>query len=271
MSDICYEDVSFVLSECQHRYGPQVHVLNSPYLLTLLAQLGSPETQQPQVSALVRFIYRDLVTHILNREFPRRRACVPTRMQQMTPAGVYEGDVIEPKVRAVSVNIARAGTVPSETTYELLNMVLEPKLVRQDHIVMSRVVDAAGHVVGSTIGVAKIGGRVDDAYVIFPDPMGATGGSLSTAISLYKHNVGGSPRKIICANLIMTPEFIRKMTSTHPDVILYAVRLDRGLSPPDVLRRVPGEAWDQERGLDDKQYIVPGAGGMGEVMNNSFV
>ena len=36
---------------------------------------------------------------------------------------------------------------------------------------------------GSNIGGAKIGGDIDDAFVLFPDPMGATGGSLSTAIS----------------------------------------------------------------------------------------
>ena len=32
-----------------------------------------------------------------------------------------------------------------------------------------------------------------------------------------------------------------------------------------------GERWSEERGLTDKHYIVPGGGGLGEVMNNSFV
>jgi len=49
------------------------------------------------------------------------------------------------------------------------------------------------------------------------------------------------------------------------------MRLDRGLSPPDVLAAVPGERWDDERGLNEHQYIVPGGGGLGEVMNNAFV
>jgi len=34
---------------------------------------------------------------------------------------------------------------------------------------------------------------------------------------------------------------------------------------------VPGTHWDRERGLDDKQYIVPGGGGFGEIMNNAYV
>ena len=46
---------------------------------------------------------------------------------------------------------------------------------------------------------------------------------------------------------------------------------DRGLSPEDVLATTPGECWGDERGLNERQYIVPGAGGLGEVINNSFV
>ena len=57
----------------------------------------------------------------------------------------------------------------------------------------------------------------------------------------------------------------------HPEVVVYALRLDRGLSAPDVLETVPGVRWDEERGLDDRQYIVPGGGGFGEVLNNAFV
>jgi uracil phosphoribosyltransferase len=61
------------------------------------------------------------------------------------------------------------------------------------------------------------------------------------------------------------------MASDHPDVIVYAVRLDRGLSPQDVLETVPGTRWPEERGLTDRQYIVPGGGGFGEIMNNAYV
>ena len=51
------------------------------------------------------------------------------------------------------------------------------------------------------------------------------------------------------------------MTTKHPEVIVYALRLDRGLSPADVLQ-TPGERWTEERGLTDKHYIVPGGGGL---------
>jgi uracil phosphoribosyltransferase len=241
MRDALYDKVPFRLSELTHHYGKSVHLVGNPFLLSL------------------------------NVEFPRKSVAVPTRMIDSTPQGMYQGEVIDPEVRAVAVNIARAGTLPSQVTYDLLNETLSPALVRQDHIVMSRMIDAAEKVVGSNIGGAKIGGDVDDAIVLFPDPMGATGGSLSTAISMYKNKVPGKMRKIICINLIVTPEYLRRMGTDHPDAVIYAIRLDRGLSPPEVFGTEPGQLWDKERGLDDRQYIVPGGGGFGEIMNNAYV
>lgn len=271
MRDALYEKVPYRLNELEHHYGPQVHLVGTPYLMSRLATLCARETVQPEVNRLVVTLYRDLVVMVLNHEFPRKQVTSPTRMIQYTPQGIYQGEIIDPDVRAVSVNIARAGTLPSQVTYDMLNEVLTPKLVRQDHIIMSRMLDQAEHVVGSNIGGAKIGGDVDDAVVIFPDPMGATGGSLCTAIDLYKKKVPGKLKKVICIHLIITPEYVRKLTQTHPDVVIYAIRLDRGLSPPEVFHTPPGKLWEKERGLDDRQYIVPGGGGMGEVMNNAWV
>ena len=71
--------------------------------------------------------------------------------------------------------------------------------------------------------------------------------------------------------MIVTPEYLKAVTGAFPDVQIYAVRLDRGLSSPEVLEQVPEAAWDQERGLNEQQYIVPGGGGFGEIMNNAWV
>jgi uracil phosphoribosyltransferase len=70
-------------------------------------------------------------------------------------------------------------------------------------------------------------------------------------------------------HLIVTPEYIRRVTSALENVTIHAIRLDRGLSAPDVLATRPGERWDEEKGLNDHQYIVPGAGGVGELINNA--
>jgi uracil phosphoribosyltransferase len=101
--------------------------------------------------------------------------------------------------------------------------------------------------------------------------MGATGGSISTALKTYKETVVGKPRRAICLHLIVTPEYLKRVTTDHPGTVIYALRLDRGLSPEEVFDTVPGTHWDKERGLDDHQYIVPGGGGFGEIMNNAYV
>jgi uracil phosphoribosyltransferase len=271
VKDRLYEKIPFRHSELEHRYGPNVHILSNPYLLSQLAQLCAKETIQPAINRLVMDIYGRLLEDVMNAEFPRVMRDVPTRMIDVTPAGVFHGEVLDRSVRAVTVNIARAGAIPSQTVYDLLNVALDPRGVRQDHIIMSRMLGENEEVVGAGIGGMKIGGDVENAYLLFPDPMGATGSSLSEAIGTYKKKVPGNPRRIINIHLIVTPEYLRRMTSDHPDVVVYAVRLDRGLSPADVMATVPGTRWAEEKGLTDHQYIVPGGGGFGEIMNNAFV
>jgi uracil phosphoribosyltransferase len=271
MRDSLYDEIDYRLPELEHRYGPNVHVLSSPTLLTQLSILCAKGTIQPQINRLASSIYSELVKTVVDNEFPRKQVAVPTRMIDSNPRGIFHGQIVDPHVRVVTVNIARAGTLPSQVAFDLLNTLLDPTLVRQDHIVMSRMLNDADQVVGSAIGGAKIGGDVDEAFVLFPDPMGATGGSLSTAIKTYKEKVPGKPRRFICIHLIVTPEYLRRMTTDHPDAVVYAIRLDRGLSAPEVFSTVPGTFWDKERGLDDRQYIVPGGGGFGEIMNNAYV
>jgi uracil phosphoribosyltransferase len=270
MRDHAYDSVPYRTSELVHKYGPDVHILADPLALTQLMRLCAKGTFQPEINRLVAELYGTLVRTLVNAELPRVHVAQPTRMIDSTPNGVFQGESIDPQVRAVTVNIARAGTLPSQICYDLLNNVLDPRLVRQDHFVMARALDEAGKVVGARISGSKIGGDVDDSFLLFPDPMGATGSSICLALDEYRR-VPGTPRKRICAHLIVTPEYLKKVTTTHPGVIIYALRLDRGLSPEEVFHTVPGTHWDKERGLDDKQYIVPGGGGFGELMNNAYV
>ncbi len=269
--DGLYEKVPFRNAELDHRYGPNVHLLANPYLLSQLALLCARDTIQPAINRQIVDIYSRLLEHVMNAEFPRVVAEVATRMIDHSPAGVFRGEVLDRGTRAVTVNIARAGAVPSQTVYDLLNVALDPRHVRQDHIIMSRMLGPDEQVVGAGIGGMKIGGDVDGAFLLFPDPMGATGSSLSEAIATYRRTVAGTPRRIVNLHLIVTPEYLRRMTADHPGVVVYAVRLDRGLSPPEVMGTVPGSRWSEERGLTDRHYIVPGGGGFGEIMNNAYV
>ena len=160
MRDRLYEKVPFRHSEIEHRYGPNVHILSNPYLLSQLAQLCAKETIQPAINRLVVDIYARMLEDVMNAEFPRVLVEVPTRMVDVTPAGVFRGEVIDRGTRAVTVNIARAGAIPSQTVYDLLNVALDPRGVRQDHIIMSRMLGEHEEVVGAGIGGMKIGGDV---------------------------------------------------------------------------------------------------------------
>jgi uracil phosphoribosyltransferase len=271
MVDVAYAESRFRGPEIAHRYGPGVHLLDDPLAWSLLARACSPETGQPDVGRLIGVLYQMLARTVLAAELPRGRVDVPTRMITSHPEAVYRGAALSRSARAVTVGIARAGTMPSQVVYDLMNEVLDPALVRQDHLFMSRQTNEQGEVIGATWHDAKIGRDVDDRYVLFPDPMGATGSSIVSAVTYYKTQLEGRPAKCISMHLIVTPEYIRHVHEAHPDLIVYALRLDRGLSPARVLRTEPGTHWDEERGLNDIHYIVPGAGGVGEILNNAWL
>ena len=135
---------------------------------------------------------------------------------------------------------------------------------------MERTVDESGAVTGAALHGSKIGGSVEGSHLFFADPMGATGSSLIRVIEHYREEVEGTPEAIICAHLIITPEFVRALKAAVPGVKIWALRLDRGSSPDEVLKMIPGQD-SRESGLNEVDYIVPGAGGVGEIINNSWV
>ncbi len=270
-ADVQFQSLPYRPCEITHRYGDKVHILGDPLSLAMLARLCAKGTVQPEINRLVGELTRMLVHEVVATEFPREPTVVPTRMIDVTTRGVWRGDATATATPAVVVAVARAGLLPSQVAYDFLNQVLLPEGVRQDHLALARTVDDKGGVTGAGVYGSKIGGPVDGAMLLIPDPMGATGSTISKVIEQYGADAYGRPSKVIAVHFIITPEYLRHVTSKHPEVIVYALRLDRGLSPPEVLQTTPGERWAEERGLTDKHYIVPGGGGLGEVINNSFV
>ena len=272
MSDIQYTSLPSPSAGLSHRYGDRVHLLSDAWSMSLLARLCQEQTVQPEVNRLVGSLYERLLVNVAGSILSRTTTTVRTRMKAVVPQGEYTGEIIDPTQRVVIVDLARAGILPSHRFYEGLHQAIAPENLRQDHVVASRTTDADGRVQGVRFDGSKIGGPVDGAAVIFPDPMGATGSSIAGVIDHYlSEAVGGTPRIIAAVHLIVTPEYLRRMTAEYPELEIFAVRLDRGLSAPDVLAAQPGSRWDEERGLNDIQYIVPGAGGVGEVLNNAWV
>lgn len=268
--DLQHQKLEFHPNEMKHLYGPKVHLVSSPLMLSLLAKLGHPQTHQPQINELVEMLYSYLVDNVIDLLFLRKLVSMDTRMKPSHPEASYEGEMIDPEIPCVSVDLARAGTFPSHLCYNKLNYLMNPELVRQDHFYVARLTDENGQVTGVNVSGSKIGGGVDKAIVLFPDPMGATGGTIVQAYEHYKNAVGGKPLMMVAMHLIITPEYLEKVTKACPDLHIFALRLDRGLSSPEILKETPGKNWKEEKGLNEHQYIVPGAGGLGEILNNSY-
>lgn len=268
--DIAYQNINFDRYQMDHCYGPNVHILTDPVSLGQLADLCLLETTQPVINNLVRELYQFLIRSVVKWEFPIEEITIKTRMGHVDEKGYWTGLVIKKQTKVVTVNIMRAGALPSQVSFDFFNRILDPSFIRQDHVVMSRIINEDDRVTGSMLHGSKIGGSIDRAMLMFPDPMGATGSSISAIIRHYKEHVIGEPAKIFALHLIITPEYIKKILSDHPDVIIYALRLDRGASASHVLQQKPGLLWDLESGLNDKDYILPGGGGFGEIINNSY-
>jgi uracil phosphoribosyltransferase len=254
----------------EHHYGPRVHLLTDVWSMSLTAWLSHPDVRAPRFHRLLEACFRRLL-EAAAEQLPTEQVRLPTRMTAQHPDAAFAGRVISPTARIVIVDIARGGIVPSYVFQQQLLDLVEPDAVRIDHLYMQRVADVSGHIIGVNTSGSKLGGPVAGATVLIPDPMAATGSSLDDAVRTYKALPGGPPARIVACHLIVTPEYLKRITTTHPDVEIYALRVDRGLSSPEVLATVPGTRWDEERGLNDHDYIVPGAGGLGELINNAFV
>lgn len=259
------------VSAADHHFGPNLLLHAWPYPLSLLARLGHPDTRQPEIGTLCRRLFEYLFDQVASSELDAEIGDADTRMTALHPGQRYHGPLLQRRQKVVVVDVARAGIVPAQIFYERFNEVLDPELVRQDHLFVSRTLGTGGQVTGAAVAASKIGGPLDGSLLFVPDPMGATGGSFKEAMSHYARVGVGAPRRVVCVHLIVTPEYVRAVHAADPEVRIHAIRLDRGFSTPEALARRPGELADQERGLDEHQYIVPGAGGLGEVLNNAWV
>ncbi len=89
----------------------------------------------------------------------------------------------------------------------------------------------------------KLPALVEDALYVILDPMLATGGSASMAISeLKKHGI--LEKDIVLVSIIGAPEGIARVAKNHPKVYVHVMQIDQG--------------------LDSHNYIVPGLGDFGD-------
>ena len=87
----------------------------------------------------------------------------------------------------------------------------------------------------------KLPTDIEDRLAVLVDPMLATGGSASDAVTLLKKR-GVKSIKFMC--LVAAPEGVEKLRADHPDIDIYCASLDEC--------------------LNDHAYIVPGLGDAGD-------
>lgn len=87
----------------------------------------------------------------------------------------------------------------------------------------------------------KLPPDIASTEVLLIDPMLATGGSGSAAVSFLK-KAGVTSMKFVC--LVASPEGIQTIHRTHPEVPIYTAAIDRE--------------------LNNKGYILPGLGDAGD-------
>lgn len=156
--------------------------------------------------------------------------CVRTRpMVVQTPLESAEGVVLDETV--VVVPILRAGLGMVDGFIRFL-----PE-ARVGHLGMYR--DETTH--EPVDYYSSLPDGLDEALIVVVDPMLATGGSASSAISHLKK---AGARRLLMVCLVAAPEGVRTLRASHPDVDILTAVLDRE--------------------LDEKAYIRPGLGDAGD-------
>ena len=200
-----------------------VHVINHPLIQHKLTLMRMKETGTKDFRELLEEIAM-LMTYEITRDFPLKE------IEIETPVAKCKAKVLAGKKVGV-VPILRAGL---GMLSGVANMI---PAARVGHVGMYRDPETLKPVEY----YCKLPSDVSDRTLIVVDPMLATGGSASAALSLLKEK-GAKTLILMC--LVAAPEGVRVINKEHPDVPLYVAAVD-------------------ER-LNDKGYIVPGLGDAGD-------
>lgn len=232
------------------KYGNRLKIIGEKdtYAQTLLAQFSNRHTRRRLFNQLMAKLYQILMAYVINEFFPRLEASVATPMQDCVgDKGILHYTKVDSEISVVIANILRAGERPAIVCQDELDMFINEDRVWQEHFGASRQTDNNGQVTGTAISYTKTTGNMENSILLIPDPMGATGGTVLKAIQNYKemenHGDVTLVKDIIAVHLIITPEYLEKLYGLEPKLKIVALRLDDG--------------------LNEHQYIHPGAGDIG--------
>ena len=201
----------------------QLHVINHPMIQHKLTIMRDKETGSKDFRQLLKEISL-LMGYEVTRDIALDEVNIETPICKMVAKQV--------KGRKLAIiPILRAGLGMVEGLLELV------PVARVGHIGLYRNEETHEPVVY----YFKVPEDIDTRMVIVTDPMLATGGSASDAISMLKQK-GCTNIRLMC--LVGVPEGIERVQRDHPDVDIYLAAVDDH--------------------LNENAYIVPGLGDAGD-------
>ena len=201
---------------------PNVIVIDHPVIRTKLTELRDFAADHRKFRALLDEIAM-LMTYEATRDWPTRPRPVQTPLERMTGHELARPVTLVP--------ILRAGLGMSDGVLRILPEARIGHLgVYRDHDTLEPV-----------SYYQKLPPDVAETEVIVIDPMLATGGSASAAVTVLKR-AGVTNLKMLC--LVAAPEGLAALHAQHPEVPVYCAAVDRQ--------------------LNEKGYILPGLGDAGD-------
>lgn len=200
-----------------------INVLNHPLITHKLSILRSVNTGTKEFRELITEI-STLLTYEATRDAKLEKITIETPLDKMETAMLNEDNY-------AIVPILRAGMGMLEG---VINVIPNAKV---GHIGLYR----DGETLKPVKYYYKMPKGISEREVIIIDPMLATGGSSSAAISMLKED-GVSKIKLLC--IVAAPKGIETINSNHPDVEIFCAAIDKD--------------------LNDKGYILPGLGDAGD-------
>lgn len=207
-----------------HADLPNLLLFDHPLIQHKMAYIRDEATGHRPFRALLYQI-AGLMVYEATRDFPTQEVMVKTPLES-TKCRKLKGTI-------TVVPILRSGLGMAEGIMEMM-----PE-ARVGHLGLAR----DEHTLQPLTYLKKLPADVDQGPVVVVDPMLATGGSASAALTMLKE-AGAKDLRMIC--LVVSREGVKRLGKDHPGVRIYAAALDRE--------------------LNDRGFICPGLGDAGDRM-----
>lgn len=199
-----------------------VNILNHPLIKHKLTLIRMKETKTKDFYAAVQEIAK-LMTYEITKDFPLKSVEIETPLCKSMQYEIAQEVVIVPILRAGLGMVDGIRDLLPTAKVGFIGLYRDEETLEPHEY------------------YAKFPTSITDGITLLVDPMLATGGSASDAITMLKKR-GVKNIKFVC--LVAAPEGVKKLTENHPDVDIYIASLDEK--------------------LNEKGYIVPGLGDCGD-------